>query len=420
VALDVLAAVLRRRQPLDEALETHPVFAALDLRDRAFVHNLVATTLRRLGQVDALVEHFLCRPLPKDAAAVRDVLRLGACQLVFLATPPHAGVHASVELARSRRLHHHLALINALLRRLSGEGRALAEAEDAVRCNTPDWLWSSWTEAYGENLCRQIGAAHLSEPPLDLTAATDPAGVARAVGGERLPTGTVRLQARGPVAELPGFAAGQWWVQDVSAALPVRLLGDVAGRRILDLCAAPGGKTAQLASAGGRVVAIDRSAQRMERLRENLRRLRLSAETVVADASQWRPDVPASAALLDAPCTATGTIRRHPDILWCKQPADVAALAPVQARLLAAAAEMVGPGGVLVYCVCSLQPEEGPEQIARFLAAAPDWRREPLRPGEIPGTEELVTPAGDLRTLPSHLQALGGMDGSYAARLRRR
>jgi 16S rRNA (cytosine967-C5)-methyltransferase len=357
--------------------------------------------------------------LPKGAPVVRDVLRLGVCQLVFLDTPPHAAVHTSVELARRRRLRHHLALINALLRRLAWEGRALADAQDAPRLTTPDWLWSSWTEAYGGAVCRQIAESHLTEPPLDLTASTDAARLASAIGGTVLPTGTVRVRSRGPVFELPGFAAGEWWIQEAAAALPARLLGDVRGRRILDLCAAPGGKAAQLATAGAEVVAVDRSAPRMERLRENFRRLRLPLDTVVADAGAWRPEIPADAVLLDAPCTATGTIRRHPDILWSKQPADVATLATLQERLLQAAAAMVKPGGLLVYSVCSLQPEEGERQIDRFLAAAPAWCRAPMRPGEIPGTEDLVTAAGDLRTLPIHLRESGGMDGSYAARLRR-
>jgi 16S rRNA (cytosine967-C5)-methyltransferase len=236
-----------------------------------------------------------------------------------------------------------------------------------------------------------------------------------------LPTGSLRRPAAaGPVEELPGFAEGAWWVQDAAAALPARFLGPVAGKRVIDLCAAPGGKTAQLAAAGARVAAVDRSAKRLERLTENLARLDLAAETVAADAALWRPTEPAAAVLLDAPCTATGTIRRHPDVPWLKGPQDLAKLVPLQDRLLAAATAMTEPGGTLVYCVCSLQPEEGPERIAALLAAGAPVERVPIAPREVGGLDELLTPLGELRSLPCHLAERGGLAGFYAARLRRR
>jgi 16S rRNA (cytosine967-C5)-methyltransferase len=316
------------------------------------------------------------------------------------------------------------ALVNAVLRRLAREGEALLGASDEARDNVPDWLWVSWQAAYGEATARAIARAHLTEPPLDLSFKGE-AETWTGLGAVLLPTGTVRLSREARSAErmveaLPGFEEGAWWVQDAAAALPVRLLGDVTAKTVLDLCAAPGGKTAQLAAAGARVVAVDRAEARLDLLRRNLTRLRLSAETINADAATWRPETPAPAVLLDAPCSATGTIRRHPDVAWLKRPEDVTRMAAAQDRLLQAAVEMTAPGGVLVYCVCSLQPEEGPERIAALLAAGAPVERERIEPAEIGGLAELISPEGDLRTLPCHLAEQGGLDGFFAARLRRR
>jgi len=416
VALDVLDSVLAHRKPLDDTLEAHPDFARLETRDRAFARILVATTLRRLGQIDGLIDHCLARPLPAKATVPRDALRLGAAQLVFLGTPAHAAVDTTVTLARRRGCGPHAALINAVLRRLSREGHRIADVQDAPRLNTPDWLWRSWRSAYGEASARQIATVHLAEPPLDLTPRRDASAVAAAVGGTVLPTGSVRLEAKGSISSLPGFAGGDWWVQDAGAALPARLFGDVAGRRVIDLCAAPGGKTAQLAAAGADVVAVDQSARRLDRLKENLDRLRLRAEIAVADMASWRPSAPADAVLLDAPCTATGTIRRHPDVARLKRPRDVSDLAETQARLLAAAIEIVRPGGTLVYCVCSLEPEEGEQQIDTMIATG-RVRRSPISVTDVGGLVELVSSKGDLRSLPCHLAGAGGIDGFYAARL---
>jgi 16S rRNA (cytosine967-C5)-methyltransferase len=249
---------------------------------------------------------------------------------------------------------------------------------------------------------------------------SDAAHWATRLHGETLATGSVRTLLQGSVTMLPGFAEGQWWVQDAAAALPVLLFGDIADKSIVDLCAAPGGKTAQLAAAGAAVVAVDRSAPRLQKVADNLARLGLGAELVVADAAQWRPLVAADAVLLDAPCSATGTIRRHPGIAWLKRPTDVAKLVQLQDRLLAAAVECLAPGGRLVYCTCSLQPEEGPARIAALIAASAPVEREPIDAGEIAGQRELLTGDGDLRTLPCHWQDRGGLDGFYAARLRRR
>ena len=417
VALDLLGAVLGRERPLDEVIDDNPAMAQLSLRDRAFARLLVATVLRRLGQIDALIAACLANPLPQRAAGVHDILRLGIAQLLFLHTPPHAAVATSVDLAQGRGYLAHKGLVNAVLRRLSVEGPDRIATQDAALLNTPAWLWESWTGCYGAEAARAIATAHLREAPLDLTERTNAGGWCEKLGATRLPTGTLRRVGGGAVASLPGYAEGAWWVQDAAAALPARLLGDVAGLSVIDLCAAPGGKTAQLADAGAFVTAVDRSSRRLERLVANLRRLSLPVAAVAADGVTWRPERPPDAVLLDAPCTATGAIRRHPDVPHLKRPADVARLAVIQERLLRAAVDMLRPGGVLVYCTCSLEPEEGPGQIEALLKSGAPVERRPLSAAEFAIPSKWLTPEGDLRTLPFHLAEYDGLDGFYAARL---
>jgi len=417
VALNLLADVLKRHHPLDDALAASKDFQRLDVRDRAFVRNLVATTLRRLGQIDDLINACLQRPLPRTAITVRDVLRLGICQLLFARTPAHAAVDTAVDMLGGLGLGGFKKLVNAVLRRISRDGAGMVDAQNAGRLNTPRWLWDSWSAAYGADTCRAIAEAHLAEPPLDLSVSTDAEKWARELDAQILPTGSLRRTGGGGVTGLAGFEDGAWWVQDAAAALPALLLGDVQGRHVIDLCAAPGGKTAQLLSRGARVTAIDRGKNRMKRLLDNLKRLNLEAETVVADAVTWRPDEPVDAVLLDAPCSSTGTIRRHPDIARLKKPDDIENLIRAQDRLLAAAVEMLKQGGRLVYCTCSLQPEEGEMRIEALLNGGSAVRRDPIDASEIGGLDELITPEGDLRSLPHYLGDIGGMDGFYAARL---
>lgn len=418
-ALAVLRQVLDRRRPLDEGLGG--AVAGLDARDRAFVHTLVAHTLRHLGRLDALLDRCLSRPLPGKARPVRHVLRLGAAQLLVLGMPPHAAVSTAVDLCIAARQGGHKGLVNAILRRLDREGRGWWDAQDGPRLNTPDWLWDAWTAAHGEATARAIADAHQHPAPLDLTP-RDPAEAsvwADRLGATLLPTGSLRLPAdHAPVPDLPGHDTGAWWVQDAAAALPARLLRPAPGMRVADLCAAPGGKTLNLAAAGAEVVAVDRSDARLARLRENLARTGLGARArvVAADALTWTEGA-FDAVLLDAPCSATGTLRRHPDGLWLKTPDAIPALAEAQRALLMAAADRLRPGGTLVYAVCSLQPEEGPAVVESVLSARPDLSRDPVSASEIGGLAGLVTPDGDLRTLPCHLAEQGGMDGFYAARL---
>ena len=424
IALALLAQVLDDRIALDDALAESRELARLSARDRAFARLMVATTLRRLGQIDRTLKRFLARPLPKHARAVRHILRLAAAQLLVLETPAHAVVDTAVALAAQERGGGFKGLVNAVLRRLAAEGPALFAAEDAARANTPGWLWRSWSAAYGEDACRRIAEAHLAEPPLDITVRGDAALWAERLNARLLPTGTLRRDEGGNIPDLPGYDDGAWWVQDAAASLPARLLlaalGGGAGTDVIDLCAAPGGKTAQLAAAGARVTAVDLSAKRLATVRENLARLKLPAETVAADAASWRPARPPDGVLLDAPCSATGTIRRHPDIPHAKRPDDATRLAGLQAKLLAAALSLPKPGGIVVYAVCSLQPEEGPAVVAAALAADPAVERLPITAGEIGGLAEAITPDGDVRTLPCHLADQGGLDGFYIARLRRR
>jgi 16S rRNA (cytosine967-C5)-methyltransferase len=419
-ALKLLAGVLGRARPLDEvfAAALKSDFEHLGASDRAFARLLAATVLRRLGEIDAVLGRCLERPLAGGAPRIHDILRLGVAQLLFLQSAPHAAVDTAVELASSHpRLQ---GLVNAVLRRVAREGTALSAKHDSARLDTPEWLWRSWESAYGAKAARGIAEAHLAEPTLDLVVKEAAEDWAARLEATVLPTGGLRRAGGGRIEELPGYGEGAWWVQDAAAALPVRLLGAVAGRTVLDLCAAPGGKTAQLAQAGARVIALDRSAPRLARLAANMERLGLTAEPVEADVLNWRPETPAEAILLDAPCSATGTIRRHPDIQRLKAEADIAGLARNQARLVAAAAEMLAPGGVLVYCVCSLQPEEGEAVIDALLALGAPLERVPVEAAEVGGMVEFITAAGDLRTLPCHWPELGGLDGFYAARLRRK
>ncbi len=419
----ILHEVLDRGRPLDEVLQSDLRFARLADRDRAFARNLIATTLRRLGQIDAIVGACLDKPLPKSAAAARNALRLGVCQILFLDVQTHAAVDTSVALCARRGPDRFKGLVNAILRRVARE-------EDAFRShfpdtlNLPDWLRASWTAAYGADRTASIAEALLAAPPVDFTVRGDAREWAERLGGEALTGVTVRLGAGGDISRLAGYADGAWWVQDAAAALPAEILlsglGADAGKRVCDLCAAPGGKTLQIAAAGFDVTAVDVSADRLALVRENLKRTGLDATIVSADAIAWRPEAPFDAVLLDAPCSATGTIRRHPDIPHLKTPADVTRQMSLQKKLLQAAAEMVRPGGVLVYSVCSLQPEEGTGQISAFLAGADGaFVREPVTEAELGAFGACLTADGDVLTTPDALAAQGGCDGFFIARLRR-
>lgn len=425
-ALHLLDDVLQRRQALDHALEHQKAFKALDARDRAFVRMMVATILRRLGQIDDLIEKAIERKDTPRNLTLQNILRIGAVQILFMDVADHAAVDTSVRLAEAQRMDRQKAFVNGLLRTLTRIGVEWRGRQDEGRLNTPEWLLKLWIEDYDLKTAAQIARAHLSEAPLDVTVKDkgEKNYWAANFKATELTTGTLRLPTGGNVTQLPGFEGGHWWVQDASAAIPARLMGDVAGQSVVDLCAAPGGKSLQLAAMGAHVIALDRSAQRLRRLEENLARMQLAdqVDVICADAATWRPKGEMAQSgvpyiLLDAPCSATGTIRRHPDVAHLKTPRDIESLREVQARILDNAFEMLMQGGVLVYCTCSLQKSEGEGQIAALLNRRADAARLPIMKAELGGNDESLTPDGDLRILPFHQAALGGMDGFYIARL---
>ena len=414
-AFKTLNAVLLEGAPLEDALSRarKPI---KDSRDKAFHRQLVMTVLRHHGELSSLLATFINREPKGQALAVLTVLKIGMAQALFLDVPVYAAASTSVDLVRRVGFSGHAKMVNAIMRRTAAEGDAHLAKMNATQLNTPEWLMASWVKAYGEETANAIAAANLREPSLDLTVKSDPAHWAEAVGGVVLPTGSVRLRQSGPVEALPGFKDGEWWVQDAAATLPARLLGDVNGLRVADICSAPGGKTAQLVVSGGIVTSVDRSADRMKRLNENLKRLNLTAETVIADATEWRPEKAFDAVLVDAPCTATGTLRRHPDIALNKSSRDVASMVRLQASILDNAIHMVRPGGKLVFCTCSLQPEEGPDLVAALLARQTDVSLSPISPDDVHGMTNVITDKGYLRTLPHQGEEWGNWDGFFAAR----
>ncbi|MCZ6885548.1 MAG: methyltransferase domain-containing protein [Alphaproteobacteria bacterium] len=421
IALDALDHVLSAHKPLEAALEGARGFSALSTRDRAFARLLVATTLRHGGELDALIDALVERPLPRAARAIHHILALGIAQIVFLKTPAHAAVDTSVRLAAKLQRGKYRGLVNAVLRRVVREGESLGAGFDAPKLNMPIWLWQVCENAYGAEAARGIAEAHMAEPPLDLTLRDgQDAGLwADRLDAEPLATGSLRRKAGGLINELPGFKEGAWWVQDAAAALPARLFPDPRGKRILDLCAAPGGKTMQLAAAGSQVTAVDRSADRLAVVKENLERVALKATLIAADGRDFEPGITFDGVLLDAPCSATGTVRRHPDICHIKTADSAAGLIGLQDALLARAARLVAPGGILVYAVCSLDPSEGEDRIAALLAQQPEFRRLAIDAGALGGTDDWISAQGDLRTQPFHMSQIGGMDGFFAARLQR-
>lgn len=412
-----LGECLRGKRPLDAALDETTTL--LSARDGGFARAIANETMRRFGQLDDLLRRFVPRPPPPHKAGpALEILLAGICELLFLQVPAHAAVDGANRLAATDpKAIHFKPLINATLRRVAREGGAALPQQDAERLNTPDWLWSRWVAAYGEKTTRAIAHIHAQTPPLDLAYK----GTAKSAPEDaiELPGGMFRLANAGNVENLAGFSQGEFWVQDFAATLPARLFGDVREREVLDLCAAPGGKTAQLCAMGARVIAVERDAARMTRLQENLARLRLGAELVLCDVRDYQPKALADCVLLDAPCSATGTIRRHPELPWIKAAADIAACTDAAAELLESAASMVKIEGLLVFAVCSLEPEEGVEQVAHFVRRHPEFERVPVVPEEVYGLAECLDAGGDLRTLPCHLGERDGMDGFYGARLRR-
>nr|WP_108002164.1 RsmB/NOP family class I SAM-dependent RNA methyltransferase [Mycoplana dimorpha] len=426
-AAKLLAAVVDRQTPLDGMLDVehgNPAYRALSESDRALVRAVLNTALRHLPRIQAIIDSLVETPLPEGARSLYHVLTVAAAQILYLDVPDHSAVDLAVEQARadprSRRFAN---LVNAVLRRLAREKVAHLTATHAIPV-VPSWFFNRLVQVYGDEHARRIADSLLEPAAIDLTVRSDPEGWADRLGGLVLPTGSVRLAAfSGRIPELAGFAEGEWWVQDAAAAIPAGLFPELAGQRVADLCAAPGGKTAQLALAGADVTAIDQSTSRLKRLQANLARLSLPVQTVEANLLDFQPETPFDAVLLDAPCSSTGTIRRHPDVLWTKGPQDIAKLAGLQERMLRHAMTLVRPGGHLVFSNCSLDPLEGEEVTARVLADVFGWSRVAIDPQRWPGLGEAVSPLGEIRTtpamLPGHGATAGGLDGFYAVLLRR-
>ncbi|WP_417687433.1 16S rRNA (cytosine(967)-C(5))-methyltransferase RsmB [Roseibium sp.] len=427
VAADILGNVTYKRRPLDQELDLvsgHAGFKALAANDRALVRAILGACLRHRGEITEILNRLLDRKIPEKTGRVLDILHVAIGQMLYLDIPDRAAVSLAVDHAGvDRRAKPYKGLVNGVLRRLGRERDEVTADLDGERLNTPEWLFDSWSAAYGENAAREIAKAHAQEAALDLTVKSDPAAWAGKLEGEVVGAGTVRLSRKGAIETLDGFQDGEWWVQDAAASLPARLLGDLSGKRVADLCAAPGGKTAQLAAAGGEVTAVDISKGRLKRVDENLKRLGLTADVVAADIREWEPKDTFDAILLDAPCSATGTIRRHPDVPWLKQLYDVETLSKIQAELLRRTFDWLKPGGILVYCTCSLERAEGEAQIEAFLKETQRAELVPVTAEEIGGLSRSVTGEGYLRTLPCHpANAEGtasGLDGFFAARLRR-
>lgn len=421
LAAECFSKIVRGSRTIDEAVSSTQRAAALDVRDRAFLFSLLLTTFRHLGEIDAVLAKHLNTPLPRKSGLAPAILRLGATQLLYLATPPHAAIDLSVRAAKADRDATHFAgLINAVLRKVAAEGSIALGTIDSSRVNVPDWLWDRWSRFYGEATARAFVDVHSEEPPLDLSVKSDPEGWAARVGAERLPTGTLRLHSEHPsVPDIAGFADGEWWVQDAAAAIPALLFGSLQGKSVLDLCAAPGGKTLQLCAGGAEVTAVDISEERLGRLSENLTRCGFSASLIVADVLQLKTGDLFDGVLLDAPCSATGTIRRHPELPYIKTLAQIGELRDLQGRLLKAASAFLRPGGMLVYCTCSLEEEEGEGQIKRFLKKNPGFVL--CRPPDALLPAEFISSEGWIRVLPHfRLGHSRGLDGFFAAALTHR
>jgi 16S rRNA (cytosine967-C5)-methyltransferase len=427
-AAKLLAVVIDAKTPLDGLTDNdngHPHYLSLDMRDRSLVRAILTTALRFRVSIGKLLSRRLERPLPPNATALQHILHVAAAQILFLDIPDSAAVDLAVTHAKSDpRTARFAALVNGLLRSLArGKDEELAPTL-ATTLDAPAWFADRLTLAYGKEKAAAILAMHRVEAPVDFSVKSNAELWAERFGGIVLPTGGVRVEKLAAnVSDLPGFAEGEWWVQDAAASLPAGLLGDVAGKTVADLCAAPGGKTAQLVLTGADVTAIDASKNRLTRLAHNLERLRLEAKIVQADILNYAPDELFDAILLDAPCSSTGTVRRHPDVPWTKSPADIEKLAALQARMLAAAVRLVKPGGRIVFSNCSLDPSEGEELYRAFLAGTTNVEHEPIRPGEIAGADEFLTGEGTLRTTPADMQlgspGISGLDGFFAARFRR-
>ena len=416
VAVDVLNAVLNKKQRLEASFRRSSAGKDLCTQERAFSRQLIFTTLRRLGQIDDLISKSLLNPEKKISRKTQNLIRIGVCQLIFLRTRDYAAISTTVDLAKRRKFKAPASLINAVLRRVQRDSEIVLKSQDKEQLNTPSWLWRSWKKLYGEDETRAIAQAHMVEPLLDLSFKGCPGRDLLKLNGVILPWGTVRCNVSGEVANLPGFKEGHWWVQDSASRIAVKLLGNVADKTVVDMCAAPGGKTLFLASLGAKVIAIDISKERLTNLNKNLSRLNLKAEVIEADSIYWRPNRKVDYVLLDAPCSSTGIIRRHPDVAHLKKAPIIKNLALTQSKLLESASKILNTSGTILFCTCSLQYEEGFGQVKTFLEKNPDFKLDKISGNEVFSRENY---SGVFRSLPSDFSGWGGLSGFFAARLKR-
>lgn len=418
VAAGSLNTILGRQSTLDDALFEHPGYSGLSQRDKAFTRLLVTTVLRRKGQIDKVLSSFLAKMPP---GYVMNALRVGTAQILYLGTPPHAAVGETVaQVKASKKFTKMAGLVNAVLRKVVAEGRkklALTGPQD----NLPDWVRKSWVKDYGRSQTGRIARQLMEIPPLDITVKSGVNEWARTLGGQAIGLNTVRVQDAGHIPDLPGFDTGEWWIQDFAASIPVHMLGDIKNLKIADICAAPGGKTLQLAAGGADVTAIDKSEKRLSRVSENLKRTQLKANIICADAVDWmeKSDEFFDIILIDAPCSATGTFRRNPDVLYNKKPRQINALNKIQKNLLHTATSRLKPNGTILYCTCSLQSTEGEMIIDDFLEQNNDFKAVPLPQNIVNIDQSFATMSDYLRILPHVMSEIGGMDGFFAATLKK-
>lgn len=429
-ASKLLSAIIDKKTSMDGLLDLkggNPAYLNLSDQDRLLVKATLLSTLRNYQIIEKFIDHLLEKPLPTGAVSLRHILRIGAAQILYLEVPDHSAVDLAVEQAnidpRNRRFAN---LVNAILRRMAREKEKMLPKLGEKTAMLPDWYAKKLSKSYGFNRARKMMQLMSQPAPVDITVKSDADLWADKLGGTKLTDWSVRLdKLDGPLQSLLGFEDGDWWVQDLAASLPARLFGDLNGKRVIDLCAAPGGKTAQLILAGAEVTALDRSKSRLNRLNENLDRLKLTAQTEISRMEKYQTEDLFDMALLDAPCSSTGTIRRHPDVVWTKDEGDISYLADVQKGLLDHAITLIKPGGVIIFSNCSLEPEEGEDMITQYVADNQDKVEiEPIDSSLCLGFQSAITEDGFIRTTPDFSlnedDQLQGADGFFAARLRKK
>jgi 16S rRNA (cytosine967-C5)-methyltransferase len=423
----ILERVLIEKSPLDSAVDFFLARARNHLsdKDRGFIRHLTTTCLRRLGQIDKVIDLCTESKLSHNLYKQRMILRIGVTQLLFMEVADHAAVNMTVGILdhlKNTKMLKFKGMVNAVLRRTAREKELLLKKTSNTRLNMPQEMLKKWDKNFGQQNVKEILEVFLKEPPLDIMLKPDED---RAIWQEKfekhgvvtslLPTSGLRLEKAGSVPHLSGYEEGAWWVQDVAATLPAVVLGAGKGDYVLDLCAAPGGKTAQSAAKGSKVTAVDLSERRLIRLEKNMDRLDLDVFIVQADAGKFVPADPYDYILLDAPCSSSGTLRRHPEMAWTRDEQDIYDLVRIQKKMLEHVTEIMPSGGTLVYCVCSMEYEEGLGQIKKILQKNKSLKRQKISADEVFGLEKIITAEGDIMSLPHHLE--GGMDGFFIARL---